>query len=122
MGLDMNFYSVPKGFDIEASKSQDDFIFHSFRNHSDLHMWLLEQWLKKNPDKTKDDFNCRFYKITRGTLSKIKKLCLAKKHKHYDNCYWGHSIDQDWEETKQLCEEIDIRLSNNEDVYYYSWW
>ena len=110
MGLDMYF----------EDKNGNEICY--FRKHSDLHGWLQERWLEANPDKQPDDFNCTKFPITQDILDGMKELCNQTEHEHYSGFFWGESSKEDWEETKQLCDDIQNMLDEDETVNYYSWW
>ena len=111
MGLDM-FFCDDSGNEIQY-----------FRKHSDLHGWLQDEWLKTQPkDTDPDEFNCTDFPITQEILDGMKELCEQDEHEHYSGFFWGESKDSDWEETKELCKNIQNRLDNGESVIYRSWW
>lgn len=110
MGLDMFF--------VDGSGNEIKY----FRKHADLHGFLSELWCAKNPDKTSWDFNCKKLRITKDILRKLRKFVDGPHDEHYTGFFWGHSTNEDWEETKVLLDDIERRLNNKERVYYDSWW
>ena len=93
-----------------------------FRKHSDLHGFLTNIWLLKNPDTSYTDFNCDYLEITPKILSEIEMLAYNPPKMHYSGPFWGESTLEDWEETKTLCEDIEKAFDEGERVFYFSWW
>ena len=116
MGLDMHFYSVPKG--CEPENSDDEICY--FRKHADLHGWLEKTRCEMLGEC--GDFNCVYFDITPEVLMKMKELVKKPVKEHFHGFFWGESTDEDWKKTEALIPKIEEILRSGAKVYYYSWW
>ena len=114
MGLDMDFYAVPK--DEDPKECEHKIHIKYFRKHSDLHGWLRNYWHSEKA------FNCVFLQITAEILEDLKKYLRRKNKTRYEGFFWGQSTKEQWDETKALVKEIEEWAKDGYDVYYYSWW
>jgi hypothetical protein len=114
MGLDMDFYKVDKNGEKEH--------LHYFRKHADLHGVLQDEYLRKNPEKSVEDFNCIDYELTMDDVANVTKFIEENSDKHYSGFFWGRSCEEDWEETITLFTKIYNLLKDGHKVIYVPWW
>lgn len=117
MGLDMYFYSVPKGQ--EPSEGKGEEIFY-FRKHSDLHGWLEKQW-HENLGRS-EEFNCVYMEITPDILSRLKDYLNNPAKEKCRGFFWGESTEENWRETRELIPRLEEIINSGDRVFYYSWW
>ena len=123
MGLDMNFFAVANG----NEPTDDNLIeIRYFRKHATLHDLLLKEWFKDNPKKGVRDFNGILWEVPAEFFKKLQKICKEdnKKRTHYpEECFWGESHPEDWEETVEyLLPETKKFISEGYKIYYLPWW
>lgn len=128
MGLDMWFHAYPRGkrWD-EVDSNGDDYgrEICYFRKHSDLNGLLQYLWLKDNPGKSGEDFNCEHMTIDKKVLRYIERVAYLKedKREHYVGFFWGSSDEDQWKETRlTLIPRIKEELRNGNTVIYHPWW
>ena len=93
-----------------------------FRKHADLHGFLQEIWLEKNPGKDPSDFNCKKLRITKKILKQLEDLARNQPDKHYHGFFWGATRPDDWKDTLDAVDKMRGLISRGEQVYYTSWW
>ena len=94
-----------------------------FRTHAELHQWLSQKWLEQHPDKEKDDFRNIYLEITPEILKDMTAYAKKGKHEKATGFFWGESSKEEWQETRELCQEIkEIQDSGFGKVFYCLNW
>ncbi len=122
MGLDMFFFRQPVSAPAPGSEGFNDeslVEIQYFRKHSDLHGFLEEIWVRAHPE---EEFNCVFMPITEEVLKDIQYLVDAPDKQKYEGFFWGESMEEQWEKTKELLPKIARAIGAGDRVFYYSWW
>ena len=119
MGLDQ--YLMWK----ETDDSEPELIFQ-WRKHPNLHGFMTQEWLRLNPTKNADDFNCTPLELTKEMLDRLD-ACIHPANPgsglpETEGFFFGESGGKYDDQDRKMLEFCRGALEKGQRVAYDSWW
>lgn len=122
MGLDMFAFATSHkpGEPVDFGDPEDAVLFHEWRKHSNLHVWMEKLYFTKGgKDK---EFNCMNLELSSGELDRLEAAILADDLPDTEGKFFGESDGSELDDDLAFVAKARDYLAGGLTIYYTSWW